>query len=99
MIEPVARARPVFGYGAEGDRMAQWTGRLRARMVSEAEAVGAIESGQRVFVHGACATPQVLLDALVQRGDELRDVRLIHLHTEGTAPYLRPEFSAAFRHE
>lgn len=82
-----------------GSEMAQWAEQLRARTVSAAEAVGAIESGQRVFVHGACATPQVLIEALVQRGDELRDVRLIHLHTEGTAPYLRPEFSTAFRHE
>ncbi len=79
--------------------MAQWAERLRARTVSAAEAVRAIESGQRIFVHGACATPQVLLDALVQRSAELRNVRLIHLHTEGPAPYLRPEFDGIFRHE
>jgi len=79
--------------------MNAWTQRLRERTVSAAEAVGAIESGQRVFVHGACATPQVLLDALVERSASLRDVRLIHLHTEGPAPYLRPEFDGIFRHE
>ena len=79
--------------------MTQSTKRRMKRTVSATEAVGAIASGQRVFVQGACATPQVLIDALVERGPELRDVRLIHLHTEGPAPYLRPEFDAAFRHE
>lgn len=79
--------------------MAQWVKRLRARTVSAAEAVATIESGQRIFVQGACATPQVLLDALVQRSDQLHAVRLIHLHTEGPAHYLHPEFEGRFRHE
>ena len=35
------------------------------RAVSAADAVRAIPSGARVFVHGAAATPTPLLDALV----------------------------------
>jgi acyl-CoA hydrolase len=61
------------------------------------EAVRAISSGQRVFVHGAAATPNVLLEALVERGPELRDVELIHLHTFGPARYADPEFAESFR--
>lgn len=68
-------------------------------MVSAEDAVALIRSGQRVFVHGACATPQVLIDALVQRAGELHDVRITHLHSEGAAPYVRPEFTGIFRHE
>lgn len=45
-----------------------------------------IRSGQRVFVHGGAATPQVLLRELAERSPDLRDVELVHLHTEGSAP-------------
>ena len=54
------------------------------QFVSAAEAVSVVESGQRVFVHGASATPRLLLDALAARASELRGVELVHLHTEGT---------------
>ena len=37
------------------------------RMVSAAEAVAGIKSGEQVYVHSAAATPSVLLDALVAR--------------------------------
>jgi acyl-CoA hydrolase len=51
------------------------------------EAVRVVESGHRVFVQGACATPTPLLEALVARGEELRDVEITHLHTYGPTPY------------
>src|SRR5690349_22786007 len=50
-------------------------------------AVQEVESGDRVFVQGACATPTPLIEALVARGEELRNVELTHLHTYGPAPY------------
>lgn len=68
------------------------------RIVSAAEAVAHIRSGDLVHVHGACATPSVLLDALVARASELTDVRVSHLHTEGPAPHLAPEMAGHFRH-
>jgi acyl-CoA hydrolase len=40
----------------------------------------------------------VLLDALVARAADLRDVGMIHLHTEGPGPHLRPEMAPHFRH-
>jgi acyl-CoA hydrolase len=55
--------------------------------VSAAEAVAHIKSGDRVFVHGAAATPTPLLEALCARTD-LRDVTLYHLHTMGPSPFL-----------
>jgi acyl-CoA hydrolase len=67
------------------------------RMTSAAEAVAAITSGQRVFVQGAAATPNELLEALVARAGELRDVELIHLHTIGPARYADPAFARSFR--
>lgn len=68
------------------------------RVVSAAEAVASIRSGQQLFIHGGAATPSVLLDALVARSGELRDVGIIHIHIEGPAPHLAPEMAASFRH-
>ena len=68
------------------------------RIVSPAEAVAGIQSGHQVYVHCAAAAPSVLLDALVARAPELRDVGMIHLHTEGPGPHLAPEMAPHFRH-
>ncbi|MEO5987036.1 MAG: acetyl-CoA hydrolase/transferase C-terminal domain-containing protein [Candidatus Limnocylindria bacterium] len=68
------------------------------QLVTAAEAVARIGSGHQVFIHGGAATPSVLLDALAARSDELRDVGVIHFHTEGPAPHLAPEVAGSFRH-
>jgi acetyl-CoA hydrolase len=70
----------------------------RARSVSAAEALAAVESGQRIYVQGGCAVPSALVDALMARGAELRDVEIVHLHTEGPAPYTLPAMAGRFRH-
>lgn len=67
------------------------------KFVSAAEAVSHIKSGHRVFVQGQAATPTVLLDALVARAPELKNVETVHLHLEGTAPHAKPEVAHAFR--
>lgn len=68
------------------------------RIVTPAEAVSGIASGQQVYLHCAAATPSVLLDALVTRAPELRDVSVVHLHCEGPGPHLAPEMAPHFRH-
>ena len=68
------------------------------RVVPADEAVRGIRSGDQVFVHGGAATPSTLLEALAARATDLRDVGVIHLHTEGPAPHLAPEMAASFRH-
>jgi 4-hydroxybutyrate CoA-transferase len=68
------------------------------QIVTPAEAVAGIRSGDQVYLHCAAATPEVLLDALVARADELRDVGVVHLHCEGPGPHLAPELSGTFRH-
>jgi acyl-CoA hydrolase len=60
------------------------------------EAVKVIKSGDRIFVHGISATPVKLIEAMVERHNELRDVELIHLHTEGPAPYADEEYKDSF---
>ena len=67
------------------------------RLVTPAEAVASIASGERVFVHSVAAAPQRLIAALVARAAELRDVELVHLHTEGPAPYAAAPLAMSFR--
>jgi acyl-CoA hydrolase len=61
------------------------------------EAVSIIRSGQRVFIHSVAAAPQRLILAMTSRSAELRDVEVVHLHTEGVAPYAAPEMIGSFR--
>ncbi len=68
----------------------------KSRAVSAADAIAVVGSGQNVFVHGACATPAPLLDALCARAD-LGDVRLYHLHTAGPASFAEVGREQAFR--
>ncbi len=68
------------------------------RIVSPAEAVAGIRSRDQIYLQCAAATPSVLLDALVARADELEDVSVVHLHTEGPGPHLAPEMAPHFRH-
>lgn len=67
------------------------------KQLKAADVVRLIQSEQRVFVHGGSATPNVLLDALVEQADRLSDVELIHLHTEGEAKYADSRFEKTFK--
>jgi 4-hydroxybutyrate CoA-transferase len=60
-------------------------------------AVQIVESGNRVFVQGACATPTPLLEALVARGEELHNVELTHLHTYGPTHYTDEHWRGAIQ--
>ncbi|HET7583227.1 MAG TPA: acetyl-CoA hydrolase/transferase C-terminal domain-containing protein [Candidatus Limnocylindria bacterium] len=67
-------------------------------IVQADEAVAGIRSGDQVFLHGGAAVPSLLLDALVARARDLRDVGLIHFHANGPGPHLAPEMAGHFRH-
>ena len=62
----------------------------QSRALSPEEVVSLIGSHQRVFVHGAAATPLPLLEALARRKD-LEGVTLYHLHLEGPCEFAKPE--------
>ena len=65
--------------------------------LSAKDAVAKIKSGDRVFLHTAAATPQRLIEAMVERACELKNVEIVSLHTEGDAAYARPEYRESFR--
>ena len=60
------------------------------------EAVKVIKSGDRVYVHAVAAAPRALINAMTARASELRNVEVVHLHTEGDAPYAAPELKESF---
>ncbi len=66
------------------------------QLVTAEQAVSVVKSGDRVFVHTAAAAPQRLVQALTARAPGLRHVEIVHLHTEGDAPYTRPEYAGSF---
>jgi acetyl-CoA hydrolase len=75
-----------------------WTDIYRSRVTSAADAVSHIESGQRVWIHPGCCTPKMLVDAMVSRADELRDVEVVHILTLAAAPYVDEGMEKSFRH-
>jgi 4-hydroxybutyrate CoA-transferase len=58
----------------------------KSRAVSAADVVSVVRSDTNLFLHGACATPAPLIEALCARHD-LAKVRLYHMHTAGPAPF------------
>lgn len=71
--------------------MSSW----KDRAVSPEDVVSHLASGQRVFVHGACATPTPLVQALAKRQD-LENVSLYHLHLAGELGFEAPENAGRF---
>ena len=55
----------------------------QTKYVSALEAVKHIHSNTRVFIHGSAATPLTLLQAMVDRKSELRNVELTSISTLG----------------
>ena len=66
------------------------------KAVSAEEAVKIIKSNSRVYIQAAAAAPQVLINAMSARHEELRNVEVCQLHTEGEAPYANPELRESF---
>lgn len=64
--------------------------------VTAEEAVSIVKSGDKVFVHTAAASPQVLVHALADRAEELTGIEIYQLHTEGKAPYADPGVEQTF---
>lgn len=63
---------------------------------SAAEAISIVKPGNNIYLHTAGATPISLVQALTDRADELYNVSIYQMHTEGPAPYAEPEFEDVF---
>ncbi|MDO8549723.1 MAG: acetyl-CoA hydrolase/transferase C-terminal domain-containing protein, partial [Ignavibacteria bacterium] len=76
----------------------KWIDSYNSKLCAPKEAVKAIESGMRVYVHPGCATPEVLLNAMCENSEHLSNVEVIHLLTLGITPYSDQKIEGRFRH-
>jgi len=70
----------------------------QVRYVTAEDAVKVIKSGDRIHLSSVAVTPHKLIRAMVERGraGEIRDVKIQHIHIEGTVEYANPEFEGIF---
>ena len=76
----------------------KWLSDYKQKVTTAEAAVQLVHSGDRVWVQQGCGIPQTLMDALVERAGELRDVEMCHMLTLGELAYTRPEYAGHFRH-
>ncbi len=60
------------------------------------DAVKIIKSNDRIYIQAAAAAPQALIKAMSARFEELKNVEICQLHTEGVAPYADPALKDSF---
>lgn len=68
-----------------------------SKTVTAQEAIAHIDSGSHIFIHSVAAAPHYLINTLMNRASELSDIHLYHLHTEGGAPYVEPQYANTFQ--
>lgn len=69
---------------------------MEINYTSADEAVQAVKSGNRIFVHGSAATPLNLLEALVNRRHELENVEIVSISTLGDGIFDAPDIGRSF---
>ncbi|MCC6558406.1 MAG: GNAT family N-acetyltransferase [Polyangiaceae bacterium] len=75
-----------------------WKARFASKVTTAAGAVRAIPRGRRILIGSGAAEPRELVEALAAHGDHLADNEIVHLMTEGPAPYVKPGLERRFRH-
>lgn len=78
--------------------MNDWRKTYQSKIVSAAEAVKSIKSGNRVVIGHACGEPPALVEAMTARAAELENVEIVHMVAMGAAKYAQPGMEKSFRH-
>ena len=63
--------------------MTSWRTKYASKLMSAAEALRSVKSGDRVVIGHACGEPPTLVDALVARAPELEAVEIVHMVAMG----------------
>ena len=90
--EITAKEKPV------GSTIMSWESEYAKKLQTPDQALSCIRSGMRVYIQPGCAEPETLVEALIRRAPEVRDVEIVHMMTMGVAPYVAPEITGHFRH-
>jgi acyl-CoA hydrolase len=75
-----------------------WREEYRKKRMEAAQALKMVRPGDHVWIQSGCGTPSPLVEALIARASELRNVEIIHMKTLGEANYTKPEYHGVFRH-
>ena len=78
--------------------MEKWKDLYKNKLVTAREALKAVKSGDRVVIGHACGEPPTLVEALVDRASELRNVEIVHMVAMGPAKYAQPGMEESFHH-
>lgn len=78
--------------------MSNWKIYYKQRQVDAKTAAAFVESGDRVVAGHACGSPEPILEALVARAVELKNVEIVHMVSMGSSAYCNPEYASSFRH-
>jgi len=73
-----------------------WPKTYIMKIVSAEQAVSIVNTNDRVFFQGAAMTPNLLIDKLCDRYQELQNVEIYQVHTEGEARYMQAPYSDSF---
>ena len=77
--------------------ISNWQAAYQGKITTADQAVKAVKSGDRVFLTGNASVPLELLDALVRRAPQLKDVEVCHPLTICPDAYVAPEMEGHLR--
>lgn len=75
-----------------------WKAYYQLHTASPEEAVSHIHSNSCVVIGHACGEPTRLVESLIQRAPELRNVEIVHMVAMGECAYCQPQYMESFRH-
>ena len=75
-----------------------WKEKYADKIYTAAEAVSHVKSGEKIIFGDWVSEPPALVEALVNRADELKGVEIIHGMSPGPNAYVAPEYEGIFHH-
>lgn len=75
-----------------------WKEKYADKIYTAAEAVSHVKSGEKIIFGDWVSEPSALVEALVNRADELKGVEIIHGMSPGPNAYVAPEYEGIFHH-
>ncbi len=80
-------------------RKLSWLEKYNSKLVTASEAVKHVKSGDSIIVQPGCSAPLSILQAMVDRKDELSEITMYHILIVGDIPYLQPGMEKHFKHK
>ncbi|MCK5794384.1 MAG: acetyl-CoA hydrolase/transferase family protein, partial [Anaerolineales bacterium] len=74
-----------------------WKEKFSDWVTDAKSAIEMIRPGFTVFIGTGCGQPQHLVRSMVEHSSEIYDVKIVHLLTMGTAPYVEETFHERFK--